>query len=93
MTTELNGSSVADELRGRAGAFVNHHVDLWVTVEDDGTLQLGGADPAALFRAAAEWLTGGPAYTVAGVEWEHGSGEPALTLRLRLRRPGPVVSG
>ncbi len=88
MTTDLNSTSVADELRARAGAFVNHHVDLWVTVEEDGTLLLGGSDPAALFRAAAEWLTDGPAYTVADVHWERSRTEPALTLRLRLRRPG-----
>ncbi|WP_371477114.1 hypothetical protein [Kitasatospora sp. NBC_00315] len=88
MITDLEDMSVAEELRTRAGAFVNHHVDLWVAVEDDGTLILAGADPAVLFRAAADWLADGPAYTVAEVHWERQASEPALALRLRLERPG-----
>ena len=85
MTSDPNGSAVARELRDLASSFVNDHVDLWVTVDDDGTLSLAANDPASLFRAAADWLTDDPDHTVADARWESGAAEPAHTLRLTLR--------
>lgn len=88
MAGELHSLSVADELRERAGSFVNAHVGLWVAVEDDGTLVLAADSAADVFRAAADWLSEGEAYTVAGLTWHHQAGEPAYTARLALRRAG-----
>lgn len=85
MTSDPNGSAVARELRDLASSFVNNHVDLWVTVDDDGTLSLAANDPAALFRAAADWLTDDPDHTVADARWETRTAEPVHTLRLVLR--------
>jgi hypothetical protein len=87
MTIASESRSVSDELRDRAGAFVNSHVDMWVTVEDDGVLILAGGDAATLFQAAADWLRDGPDYAVASVGWERQEAEPAYALRLALRRP------
>ncbi|MFI9102872.1 hypothetical protein ACIGXA_20355 [Streptomyces fildesensis] len=92
MTTDSGTATLVEELRERAGAFVNSHVDLWVTVEDDGTLILAGQDPAALFQAAADWLGDGPACAVVDTRWERGTAEPAHTLRLYLRPPGAELT-
>jgi len=81
---------VAEKLREKAGSFVNNHVDLWVTVDDDGTLVLAANDAVALLRAAADWLTDDPDHTVADGRWQSGPGEPGHTLRLALREAGPV---
>jgi hypothetical protein len=86
---DLDGSAMAAALRERVASFVNDHVDLWVTVDDDGTLLLAGNDASALFRAAAEWLAE-PGCTVADVRWERRSREPAYALRLTLR---PAADG
>ena len=88
MTSELHNLSVADELRERAGTFVNAHVGLWVAVEDDGVLVLAADSAADIFQAAAEWLTEGNAYTVTGLIWQHRADEPRYTARLALRRSG-----
>ncbi|MET9222628.1 hypothetical protein ACIOC1_14200 [Streptomyces sp. NPDC088197] len=87
MTIASDSQSVSDELRDRAGAFVNSHVDMWVTVEDDGVLILAGGDAAELFQAATDWLREGPSYTVASVGWARQETEPAYALRLVLRQP------
>ena len=87
MISDLQNQSLAEKLRERAGAFVNSHVDLWVAVEDDGTLVLAGNSPADVFQSAADWLKDGVAYTVAAASWHHQAGEPAYTLRLILRHP------
>ena len=87
MVVDRDGAVVAQELRERAAAFVNDHVDLWVTAEDDGTLVLAAAGPVPLFRAAAEWLSAEPAYAVVDLGWERQDTEPSHTLRLRLRHP------
>lgn len=94
MTNPANtpaNTTVAEELRDRASSFVNNHVDLWVTVEDDGTLVLGSDDAVALFRAAADWLEEEPRCVVADAHWENRQTEPAQTLRLLLRSPDAVV--
>ncbi|MGW5355233.1 hypothetical protein ACWERV_32530 [Streptomyces sp. NPDC004031] len=95
MTGEAHDFSVADELRERAGAFVNTHVGLWVAVEDDGTLALAADSAVDVFRAAADWLAEGDAYTVTGLTWQQQADEPRYTARLALRRSGeadtPVV--
>ncbi|MDJ0346508.1 hypothetical protein QMK19_39670 [Streptomyces sp. H10-C2] len=88
MMTDSGLATLVEELRERAGAFVNTHVDLWVGAEDDGTLTLAGQDPAALFQAAADWLVDGPACTVVDTRWNRRTAEPAHTLRLYLRPPG-----
>ena len=80
-------ASVAEELRERAGVFVDKHADLWVAVQGEGTLALAGNDPAAVFAAAADWLREGPAYTVTDVRWELRDSEPAYALRLLLSHP------
>ena len=80
-------SELTEELRERAGSFVNNHVGMWVTAEDDGVLVLGGNSPAELFEAAADWLKEGPAYEVAGAVWTRQVTEPAYVLRISLRRP------
>ncbi|WP_269855858.1 hypothetical protein [Streptomyces sp. RPT161] len=80
---------MVERLRHRAAAFVDGHAELFVTVEDDGTLMFGGDDQAGLFRAAAEWLEEDPACTVAGVAWGPAATEPPWTLALHLRHPGP----
>nr|WSX76193.1 hypothetical protein OH826_21560 [Streptomyces sp. NBC_00899] len=85
MTDHLQSRSVAEELRERAGAFVNSHVDLWVTVEDDGTLVLAGESPKDLLQAAADWLAEGPEYAVTALDWRCQAGQPAYTARLTLR--------
>lgn len=87
MTIDSDSRSVSDELRDRAGAFVNSHVEMWVTVEEDGVLILAGGDPAELFQAAADWLREGPGYAVVSVGWERQETDPAHALRLALRRP------
>ncbi len=92
MMTDCGTAVLVEELRERAGAFVNSHVDLWVTVEDDGTLILAGQDPAPLFQAAADWLAEGPACTVVDTRWERGTAEPAYTLYLYLRPPGAELT-
>ncbi|MHA6757063.1 hypothetical protein ACXKR8_000660 [Streptacidiphilus sp. PAMC 29251] len=79
--------TVAQELRERAAAYVNNHMDLWVTADDDGTLVLAAQEPASLFQAAAEWLNQGPAYTVLDVRWHRQDTEPAHTLRISLTHP------
>lgn len=85
------GAPIAEELRQRAAAWVNAHVDVWVAVEGAGTLVLAGAEPAVLLRAGAEWLEAGPAYRVADVRWTPGAGaaagEPEWALRLDLELP------
>ncbi|MCZ4119996.1 hypothetical protein [Streptomyces sp. H39-S7] len=88
MMTDSGTATLVEELRERAGAFVNSHVDLWLTVEDDATLILAGQDPVALFQAAADWLGDGPACTVADTRWDRRTTEPAHTLSLYLRPPG-----
>ncbi|MFC4031863.1 hypothetical protein ACFO3J_10265 [Streptomyces polygonati] len=90
MTIADETPPLADELRDRAGSFVNNHVDLWVAVEDDGVLALAGNDPAAVFQAAADWLRDGPDHLVTAAGWDFRTAEPACTLRLTLRRPGPT---
>ncbi|NEA60821.1 hypothetical protein G3I60_43365 [Streptomyces sp. SID13666] len=92
MMIDSGTATLVEELRERAGAFVNSHVDLWVTVEDDGTLILAGQDPAALFQAAADWLEQGPACTVVDTRWGCGTTEPAFTLCLFLRPPGAELT-
>lgn len=87
MINDLQNQSLAEELRERAGAFVNSHVDLWVAVEDDGSLVLAGNSPADVFQSAADWLNDGAAYTVAAASWHHQESEPAYTLRLTLLHP------
>lgn len=84
---------MAGELRERASSFVNNHIDLWVTVEDDGTLILAANDATALLRAAADWLGEDPDRTVADVRWECRATEPTHTMRLTLRDlgAGPVL--
>ncbi len=79
---------MAEELRERASSFVNNHVDLWVTVDDDGTLALAANDATALLRAAADWLSEDPDRTVADVRWECRATEPTHTMRLTLRDLG-----
>ncbi|GJF31801.1 hypothetical protein KNE206_45010 [Kitasatospora sp. NE20-6] len=86
MTTDQTTATVADDLRARTSAFVNHHVDLWVAVEEPDTLVLAGNDPAAVFRAASDWLADDPAYTVLDVRWDRQAAEPVHALRLVLRR-------
>ena len=83
----ISQDSVAVGLRERAGVFVDKHVDLWVTVEDEGALVLAGQDPVALFSAAADWLREEPHHTVQDVRWERRDTEPAYALRLLLSRP------
>ena len=83
----MSQDSVATELRERAGVFVDEHVDLWVEVQDEGTLVLAGQDAAAVFAAAADWLREGPEYTVQDARWERRDTEPAYALRLLLCRP------
>lgn len=85
MTDYLQSRSVAEELRERAGAFVNSHVDLWVTVEDDGTLVLAGENPKDLLQAAADWLAEDPEYAVTALDWRYQASQPAYTARLTLR--------
>ncbi|SEF55851.1 hypothetical protein SAMN05216223_101330 [Actinacidiphila yanglinensis] len=80
--------TLADELRERAGSFVNNHVGLWVAVEDDATLLLAANNPVDVFQAAADWLAEGDALTVTGLTWEVQAGEPAYAARLFLRRSG-----
>ncbi|WP_329128691.1 hypothetical protein OG552_00870 [Streptomyces sp. NBC_01476] len=87
MTIADESPTLSDELRDRAGSFVNSHVDLWVAVEDGGVLALAGNAPAAVFQAAADWLADGPGYEVTDATWAYQSAEPACTLRLALRRP------
>ncbi|MBC3840671.1 hypothetical protein GXW82_11580 [Streptacidiphilus sp. 4-A2] len=84
---DIGQDSVAEELRARAGVFVDKHVDLWVAVQDDGTLTLAGQDPVAVFAAAADWLREGPRYTVKDVRWEHRDAEPGNALQLLLCHP------
>jgi hypothetical protein len=91
MTIADETPTLSDELRDRAGSFVNSHVDLWVAVEGDGVLALAGNEPVALFQAAADWLREGPDYVVADATWAYQTAEPACTLRLSLRRPGPTA--
>jgi hypothetical protein len=79
--------SVAEELRDRAGVFVDKHADLWVAVQGEGTLALAGQDPADVFAAAADWLREGPDYTVQDVSWERRDTEPVFALRLLLCHP------
>ncbi len=88
MTIDQGTTAVADELRARTSAFVNHHVDLWVAVEGEGTLVLAGDDQAAIFRAAADWLADDPFFSVLDVRWERQDTAPTHTLRLVLRRGG-----
>lgn len=76
---------MAEKLRERVSSFVNNHVDLWVTVENSGTLVLASNDPVALLRAAADWLAEDPEHTVTDGRWQSGPGEPGHTLRLALR--------
>jgi hypothetical protein len=87
MTIADESPTLSDELRDRAGAFVNNHIDLWVAVEDGGVLALAANEPAALFQAAADWLRDGPDYAVTDAMWLHQEIEPACTLRLTLRHP------
>ncbi|QMU70550.1 hypothetical protein [Streptacidiphilus sp. P02-A3a] len=82
---------MAEELRERASSFVNNHVDLWVTVEDDDTLVLAANDATALLRAAADWLGEDTDLTVADVHWECRSTEPTHTMRLALRVVGAAA--
>ncbi|MFI0897270.1 hypothetical protein [Streptomyces sp. NPDC020983] len=89
MTELAHSRSAAEELRERAGAFVNSHVDLWVAVEDDGTLVLAGQNPGDLLQAAADWLADDPRYAVPALVWSCGEQEPAYTARLTLRRTPP----
>lgn len=87
MTIADESPTLSDELRNRAGSFVNSHVDLWVAVEDGGVLALAGNEPAAVFQAAADWLREGPDYVVADALWTYQTGEPSSTLRIALRHP------
>lgn len=91
MTIDAGNTALADELRSRTSAFVNHHVDLWVAVEGPGTLVLAGDDQTAVFRAATDWLADDPSYSVVDVRWERRSATPALTLRLVLQRGGTTA--
>ncbi|QMU77099.1 hypothetical protein GXW83_16665 [Streptacidiphilus sp. PB12-B1b] len=84
MTQNPEGPAVAEALRERASSFVNNHVDLWVTVDDDGTLELAADDAVALLRAAADWLEEDPDQSVADLRWERRSSRPGYTLRLAL---------
>ncbi|WNI14111.1 hypothetical protein [Actinacidiphila sp. ITFR-21] len=90
MTIAEQSPTLSDELRDRAGSFVNSHVDLWVEVAEDGVLALAANRPAAVFQAAADWLTEGADYTVADASWLFQQAEPACTLRLALRRSAPA---
>ncbi len=93
MTTGADGQAMAEELRETAAAFVNSHVDLWVGVEDDGTLVLAASEVADLFRAAADWLAEEDSrYEVLDVRWERRAEQPANVLRLRLGRAGDAVA-
>jgi hypothetical protein len=87
MTMSSESPTLSEELRERAGAFVNSHVGLWVTVEDEGVLILAGNAPGALFEAAADWLKEGPDYAVAGAVWTRQPGEPGYVMRLTLGPP------
>jgi hypothetical protein len=89
MTIADASPTLSDELRDRAGSFVNNHVDLYVAVEDGGVLALAGNDPAEVFQAAADWLRDGADCVVADAAWIHQRTEPACTLRLVLRRAAP----
>ena len=80
-------TELTEELRERAGSFVNSHVGMWVTVEDGGVLVLGGNSPAELLQAAADWLKEGPAYDVPDAVWTRQATEPGYVLRMRLRPP------
>jgi hypothetical protein len=90
MTIADENPTLADELRDRAGSFVNDHVDLWVAVEEDGVLALAGNEPSAVFQAAADWLREGPGHVVADAVWTYQAIEPACTLRLRLYPAAPA---
>ncbi|MHA6764084.1 hypothetical protein [Streptacidiphilus sp. PAMC 29251] len=79
-------AALAEELREQASSFVNQHVDVWVAVEDDGTLVLAAADPVLVFQAAADWLGEEAAYQVVDARWERRAVEPDQALRLTLRR-------
>ena len=81
---DTDRTSVAVELRERAGVFVDKHVDLWVSVEGEGTLVLAAQEPDTVFAAAADWLREDPRYTVQDVLWQRQDGEPAHALRLML---------
>jgi hypothetical protein len=81
-------SGFADELKERAGAFVNDHVGLWVAVEGEGTLVLAANNPVDVFQAAADWLAEGDAVSVTGLTWQVQASEPTCTARLALRRSG-----
>ncbi|MFC7183336.1 hypothetical protein ACFQMG_27700 [Kitasatospora paranensis] len=83
---------VAEELRDRAGAFVNSHVDLWVAVEGEETLVLAGDDARALFQAAADWLGEGSRHEVADLRWTRQPATPTQALRLRLVPPGTAAA-
>ncbi|GAA1928494.1 hypothetical protein [Streptantibioticus ferralitis] len=88
MTADRHGAAVTEELRHRAGTFVDGHAGSWVTVGDDGTLTLAGERQPSLVRAAAEWLEEDPTYTVVDVRLDHQAGEPTWTLGLRLHHAG-----
>lgn len=90
MDTDQGTTEIAQELRERAGSFVNSHVGLWVEVEDDGTLALSADDPAELFRAALDWLTDGSEYEVLDVAWQRRAIQPTRSLRLVLGSPAPT---
>jgi hypothetical protein len=85
MDTDQGTREIAQELRERAGSFVNSHVGLWVEVEDDGTLALSADDPVELFQAAVDWLADGPGYDVVDVGWQRRGNRPTCSLRLALR--------
>ncbi|MEW2516556.1 hypothetical protein [Actinacidiphila alni] len=85
MTSTEMPLSVTEELRARAGAFVNSHQDVWVTVEDGGELVMAADDPAVLMQAVADWLKEGPDYAVPLATWTTASAQPLYTLRLTLR--------
>ncbi|SFF77186.1 hypothetical protein SAMN05216251_12837 [Actinacidiphila alni] len=85
MTSTEMPLSVTEELRSRAGTFVNSHQDVWVTVEDDGELVMAADSPAVLMQAVADWLKEGPDYAVAAATWTTARTQPVYTLRLVLR--------
>lgn len=90
MSDDLQDPALVNELKERAGSFVNVHVGLWVAVEDDGTLVLAADSPQEVFQAAADWLaeTDMDACAVAGVTWQRQTATPNYTARLSLCREG-----
>lgn len=78
---------LAELLRDRVAVFVNDHPDVWVAVEDGGSLVLASDDEALLFQACADWLRQDLDVWVKDVAWQHlddGGAGPRCALRLQL---------